>query len=223
MSTEGNIHRYVSGQWWSFRLFWLKDTSTCWMQQLSKPLTAPPPEPLLPYIQQILKCQALKYLDLRSRLGGSFLCPLKRQSGHTGWSLRFQLEDRAELPQDFLTAKIMKHTSEHFSNLHSSWNSQNATQPLNLCKNGNRKQSYWQFLASNFSGGGLSRWGVQVTLRDQVLQQVDQGSTRVSTSVKVDHIVGATELKERLQLLDTGKDICCLCTTYYHFSPWLSY
>lgn len=41
---------------------------------------------------------------------------------------------------------------------------------------------------------------MQVTLRDQVLQQVDQGSTGVSTSVKVDHIVGATELKERLQL-----------------------
>lgn len=47
---------------------------------------------------------------------------------------------------------------------------------------------------------------MQVTLRDQVLQQVDQRSTGVSTSVKVDHIVGATELKERLQLEDTNRE-----------------
>lgn len=78
------------------------------------------------------------------------------------------------------------------------------------------KQSYWQFLASNLSGGGLPRWGVQVTLRDQVLQQVDQGSTGVSTSVKVDHIVGATELKERLQLLDTQEK------TYVVFVPLIT-
>lgn len=79
-----------------------------------------------------------------------------------------------------------------------------ATQ-CHLCKNINRELPYWQFLASDFSGWGLSWRGVQVTLRNQVLQQVDQGSTGVSTSVKVDHIVGATELKERLQLADTKK------------------
>lgn len=46
----------------------------------------------------------------------------------------------------------------------------------------------------------MSRWGVQVALGDQVLQQIDQGGTGVSTGVEVDHIVGATELKERLRL-----------------------
>lgn len=48
----------------------------------------------------------------------------------------------------------------------------------------------------------MSWWGVQVTLGDQVLQHIDQGSAGVSTGVKVDHIVGATELKERLRLKD---------------------
>lgn len=46
----------------------------------------------------------------------------------------------------------------------------------------------------------MSRWGVQVTLGDQVLQHIDQGSAGVSTGVKVDHVVGAPELKERLRL-----------------------
>lgn len=47
---------------------------------------------------------------------------------------------------------------------------------------------------------------MQVTLGDQVLQQVDQGGAGVSASVKVDHIVGATELKERLQLVDAQEE-----------------
>lgn len=46
----------------------------------------------------------------------------------------------------------------------------------------------------------MSRRGVQVTLGDQVLQQIDQGGTGVSTSMKVNYVVGATELKERLRL-----------------------
>lgn len=46
----------------------------------------------------------------------------------------------------------------------------------------------------------MSQWGVQVTLGDQVLQHIDQGSAGVSTGMKVDHIVGATKLKERLRL-----------------------
>lgn len=46
----------------------------------------------------------------------------------------------------------------------------------------------------------MSRWGVQVTLGDQVLQHIDQGSAGVGTGMKVDHIVGTTELKERLRL-----------------------
>lgn len=130
----------------------------------SKPLTTPPPEPLLPYIQQILNSQSLKYLDLCSRLGGSFLCPLKRQSGHTGWSLRFQLEDRAAPPQDFLTAKIMKHTSEHFSNLHSSWNSQKATQPITCVKmetENNLTGNFWPAISVGEvcrGGGCRSPW-----------------------------------------------------------------
>lgn len=48
----------------------------------------------------------------------------------------------------------------------------------------------------------MSGWGVQVTLGDQVLQHVDQGSTGISTGVEVNHIVGATKLKERLSLED---------------------
>lgn len=47
---------------------------------------------------------------------------------------------------------------------------------------------------------------MQVTLGDQVLQQVDQGSAGVSASVKMDHIVGTMELKERLQLVDTQEE-----------------
>lgn len=46
----------------------------------------------------------------------------------------------------------------------------------------------------------MTRWRVQVTLGDQVLQHVNQGSAGVSTGMKVNHIVGATELKERLRL-----------------------
>lgn len=41
---------------------------------------------------------------------------------------------------------------------------------------------------------------VQVTLGDQVLQHIDEGGAGVSTGMKVNHIVGATELKERLRL-----------------------
>lgn len=41
---------------------------------------------------------------------------------------------------------------------------------------------------------------MQVALGDQVLQQVDQGGAGVGTRVEVDHVVGAAELKERLQL-----------------------
>lgn len=85
------------------------------------------------------------------------------------------------------------------------------------------KQPYRQFLASNFSGGGLSGWGVQVTLGDQVLQHVDQGGTGVGAGVKVHHVVGAAELKERLQLGDTQEETGGhLCTAYYHFSSPLS-
>lgn len=46
----------------------------------------------------------------------------------------------------------------------------------------------------------MSRRGVQVALGDQVLQHIDQGSAGISTGVKVDHVVGAPELKERLRL-----------------------
>lgn len=41
---------------------------------------------------------------------------------------------------------------------------------------------------------------MQVSLGHQVLQHVDQGSTGVSTGVEVDHVVGATQLKQRLGL-----------------------
>lgn len=41
-------------------------------------------------------------------------------------------------------------------------------------------------------------WGMEVTLGDQILQHINQGSAGVSTGMKVDHIVGAAELKERL-------------------------
>lgn len=41
---------------------------------------------------------------------------------------------------------------------------------------------------------------MQVALRDQVLQQIDEGSTGICTGVQMDHIVGTTELKERLRL-----------------------
>lgn len=46
----------------------------------------------------------------------------------------------------------------------------------------------------------MSWWGVQVALGDQVLQHIDEGSTRVSTGMKVDDVVGATQLEERLRL-----------------------
>lgn len=51
----------------------------------------------------------------------------------------------------------------------------------------------------------MSRRRVQVSLGDQVLQQVDKGSTGISTGVEVDHVVGATQLKERLRLEETEK------------------
>lgn len=147
-----------------------------------------------------VKSRTLKYLDLYTPLGGFFLHPLKHRSGHIGWSLQFQLEDRAAQLQDFLTAKNVKYTLEDFSKFTFQPKFSIAATQCHSCKNINRELSYWQFLPSDFSGWGLSWRGVQVTLRDQVLQQVDQGSTGVSTSVKVDHIVGATKLKERLQL-----------------------
>lgn len=46
----------------------------------------------------------------------------------------------------------------------------------------------------------MSGGRVQVSLGHQVLQHVDQGSTGVSTGVEVDHVVGATQLKQRLGL-----------------------
>lgn len=47
---------------------------------------------------------------------------------------------------------------------------------------------------------------VQVALRDQVLQQIDEGSTGICTGVQMDHIVGTTELKERLGLQNKEDD-----------------
>lgn len=51
----------------------------------------------------------------------------------------------------------------------------------------------------------MPRWGVQVALGDQVLQQVDQRGARVGAGVEVDHIVGAAELEKRLRLKQTTK------------------
>jgi len=46
----------------------------------------------------------------------------------------------------------------------------------------------------------VSRRGVQVALGDDVLKQINQNSAGIGTGMKVNHIVGATELKERLRL-----------------------
>lgn len=51
----------------------------------------------------------------------------------------------------------------------------------------------------------MSWRGVQVTLGDQVLQQVDKGGAGISTGMKVNHVVGATKLKERLRLENKEK------------------
>jgi len=46
----------------------------------------------------------------------------------------------------------------------------------------------------------MAGWGVKVALGDQILQHIDEGSAGICTGMKVDHIVGAAELKERLRL-----------------------
>lgn len=47
---------------------------------------------------------------------------------------------------------------------------------------------------------------MQVPLGNQILQQIDEGGTRISAGMEVDHVVGAAELEERLRLQDKVKD-----------------
>lgn len=61
-------------------------------------------------------------------------------------------------------------------------------------------ESHQKLLSGDLCRGGVARRRVKVTLRDQILQQVNQSSARVRTGVHVNDVIRTTELEQRLSL-----------------------
>lgn len=61
-------------------------------------------------------------------------------------------------------------------------------------------KSHQKLLSGNLCRGRVAGGRVKVTLRDQILQQVNQGSARVRTGVHVNDVIRTTELEQRLSL-----------------------